>query len=118
MTRSSSHALGWVLEPLEEEEDYIARPMFGCLACYIRGRLVIVLADKEEPWSGVLFPADREHHEAIRADFPVLHPHPVLGKWLYLSQGHPDFESTVESVRDRILQGDPRFGTVPKARKK
>lgn len=118
MSAASRHSLGWVVEPLEEDEDFFSRPMFGCVGCYLKGLLVVVLADRDEPWSGVMIPAEREHHDSIRGDFPGLEPHPILGKWLYLSQTHPDFESRVEALMERILAGDPRFGTKPQPRKK
>jgi hypothetical protein len=65
-------------------------------------------------WHGVLICTDRAHHASIRAQFPALMPHDVLGKWLFVDSTHDDFESTMEAVAKRIARNDPRFGIVPK----
>ena len=65
--------------------------MFGGQAVYLFGRLVLVLASNEEPWNGLLVCTSREFHSTLTEDYPTLQPHPVLGKWLYLSQVHDDF---------------------------
>ncbi len=106
--------LRWLLEPLEDGRTFLEKPMFGCLAAYLHGRLMLVLADRGEPWSGVLVPTEREAHESLMAEFPALVPHPVLGKWLYLSQRHDDFEETAGVIVERIQAGDARFGVEPK----
>jgi hypothetical protein len=86
--------------------------MFGFVGCYVDGRLVIVLADKNEPWQGVLLPTDREHHDALREAFPELRVHPVLRKWLYLPHGGGFAETTARLVA-RIADRDPRLGVEP-----
>ena len=79
------HALQWIVEPLSDKAGYLQKAMFGCQGCYLDGRLVLVLADREEPWKGVLLPVERHHHESLTNEFPQLSPHPILPKWLYLS---------------------------------
>ncbi len=113
----SNCSLEWVLEPLENRSDYLQKRMFGCRAAYLGSRIVLVLADGEEPWNGVLIPTERELHPAIQAEFPSLQSHPVLGKWLYLSQGHPDFEEISTNIVKYLLSEDPRFGVEPKPKK-
>ena len=49
---------------------------------------------------------------------PALQAHPVLGKWLYVSQSDPAFESTVESVTALVLARDLRIGVEPKPKKR
>lgn len=71
MAQSNAHR--WLLESLESDASFLSRPMFGCLAAYYRGRLVLVLADKVEPWSGVLVPVERSEHVSIQADFDDLY---------------------------------------------
>jgi len=67
--------------------------MFGCPAVYLVGKLVLVLgADKEEAWNGLLVCTSREFHSVLVREYPGLQHHPVLGKWLYLAQAHDSFE--------------------------
>jgi hypothetical protein len=115
---AKSHPLDWLVEPLVEDPGYIRRPMFGCIACYFRGKMVAVLAAREEPWNGLLVPVERDQHEAILGDFSALVPHPILPKWLYLSESHEDFESIAQEIIECVRLGDPRFGVVPSPKKK
>ena len=113
------HPLRYLVEPLMEEASYLERSMFGCRACYLFGRIVLVLAfPGEDPWNGILIPTEREHHASLCSEFPSLSSHPVLGKWLYLPEDHDDFERLARSVIARILQGDPRFGVISMPKKK
>lgn len=100
--------------------------MFGCLAAYVQGRMVMVLAEdpgeksyrgKSYPfdlWDGILIPTEREFHASLRKEFPGLLPHPVLGKWLYLPARHEDFESAARDIARLIARGDKRLGIEPK----
>jgi hypothetical protein len=111
------HPLAWLLEPLENHPDYLRKKMFGCEAAYLRGQLVVALAAGEEPWNGLLVATAREHHKPLQARFPPLRPHPVLGKWLYLSQTDSSFEETATAIIAGILRGDPLIGVEPKPKK-
>jgi hypothetical protein len=108
----SKHRFASLVDPLREDPTFVAKPMFGCVACYVGGRLVVVLADRHEPWQGLLLPTERSVHPALRADFPDLHVHPVLPKWLYLPHGG-GFAATAPRIVERIAAGDPRFGVEP-----
>lgn len=110
--------LRWLLEPLEGAAGFIEKPMFGCLACYLHGRLMLVLADGDEPWRGVLLPTEREHHSALMERFTGLVSHPVLGKWLYLSMADEEFETTAQSLVEAVLDADPMIGVIPSAKTK
>jgi hypothetical protein len=110
------NAYRWLLEPLMDEASYHERHMFGCLACYLNGRLVAVLADRDRPWDGFLVPTDRSRHPSLITDWPALTPHPVLGKWLYLAATAQSFESTAMELVDRIQRGDARFGVTSDTR--
>lgn len=112
------HSLQYLVEPLEEDPTTEQRFMFGGHATYYHGRLVVVLADGEEPWRGVLFPAERDQHAAIRAEFPTLENHAVLPKWLYLSLRHDDFEPLAAAIVACIQARDPRFGVIPERHRK
>ncbi len=87
--------------------------MFGCQGCYYDGNLVLVLADREEPWKGILLPVERRHHESLTEEFPQLTPHPILPKWLYLSDETDRFEETTARLVELIKTNDPRIGVTP-----
>jgi len=112
------HPLQWVLEPLEGEPSFFQKHMFGCQAAYLFGRLVLVLAAKEEPWNGVLVCTSREFHSALIGEHPSLQPHSVLPKWLYLAQSTDGFEETAQQLVLQVLSNDPRIGVEPRAGKR
>lgn len=111
------NALAWIFEALERDSSYIETRMFGCNAAYIDGLLCLVIADRGEPWSGLLVCTSHERHAPLIAEIPALSPHPVLGKWLYIAQDHPDFEAIAERMTALVLARDPRIGVEPKPRK-
>ncbi len=115
--KKKHHPLRWVLEPLMEDPSYLERPMFGCLACYLHGRLSLLLASGDEPWNGLLIPTDHQFHEAIRQDFTGVLRHPVLKKWLYLPVSDDNFETEAMELVEAIRLNDPRLGVAPKERK-
>lgn len=88
--------------------------MFGCKGCYLYGRLVLVLAAREEPWNGLLVPTEKKHHESLLRDYKGLITHPILKKWLYLLESSEDFEESAGTLVESILAGDPRIGVEPK----
>lgn len=112
------HTLTWLFEPMEGQPTYLRRKMFGCEAAYLKGRLMLILANTEEPWNGMMIATDRESHPALQAEWPQLKPHPVLGKWLYVSQNHPDFERVATAIVKDVCAGDARIGVEPKPKKR
>ena len=108
----------WLVEPFFEAETFIPKRMFGCLACYLHGKLMLVLADSEDPWSGVLVVTDRSQHPALQSSFPHLIAHPVLCKWLYIPAANEHFEKTVTDIVQRCLEDDARIGILPKEKKR
>ncbi len=112
-----SHPLEWLLEPLEDQPGYLRRKFFSGEAAYLNGCLSLIIIAKEEPWNGLLVITGREFHPALQAQWKQLKSHEVLGKWLYLSQGDPAFETVATSIVQSILRGDPRIGVEPKPRK-
>ena len=112
----------WLIEPFDAHPSFATRPMFGGLAVYLFGRMMLLLVEPTKngrwKWHGVLVCTDYAHHAAIIAEFPALAPHDVLEKWLYLDSHHPDFLTTKESVAEAIAQDDPRFGILPRVRKR
>jgi len=112
------HPFQWLLESVEAEPSFFQKPMFGCQAVYLFGKLVLVLATKEDPWNGLLVCTSREFHAALIDEYPGLHPHPVLGKWLYLPQAHDGFEETARQLVQQIVKNDPRIGVEPGVRRR
>lgn len=114
----SIHPLQWVVESLEGDPTFVQKKMFGTEAVSIDGNLVLALIARDEPWNGLLLCTSREHHDSLMSEWPALKSHAVLGKWLYISQAHIDFESVAESISRRIRARDPRIGVEPKPRKR
>jgi hypothetical protein len=110
------HPLSWIIEPLLDEPSYIEKPMFGCLGCYLHGKLMLVLASREEPWKGLLIPTEKDVHKDLMAEFKSLEPHPVLGKWLYLPEKNEEFENIATEIIEHVQFNDPRIGVEPKTR--
>ncbi|MGE8612319.1 MAG: hypothetical protein ACN6PF_08455 [Achromobacter veterisilvae] len=108
------NSLIWILEPLERDAAYTHRKMFGCDAAYLDESLYLVVADRDDPWNGVLVCTSKERHAALLSEIPNLLPHPVLGKWLYLPQGDEAFEPTAEKLAGLALARDPRLGVTPR----
>jgi hypothetical protein len=111
------HRLAPLVASIEEQPTFLWRPMFGCIGCYLGGRLVVVLADRGRPWNGLLLPVERDVHSSLRTEFPALRAHAVLPKWLHLPDQARGFAGTAEAVMVRIAEGDPRFGVLPTVRR-
>lgn len=118
MPSTIRNSLAWIFEPFERDAAYLPRRMFGCDAAYLDGMLCLVTGDRDEPWNGLLVCTSKEHHAALIGEMPALRVHPVLGKWLYISQADPAFEDAVEQIVARVLARDPRIGVEPKPRKR
>lgn len=112
----------FVLEGLAPLSPY-TRPMFGCLAVYVKDRIVLVLRDKRGNTvdNGVWLATAEEHHESLRREFPNMRSIKVLGKavtgWQVLPADAPDFEEAALRACELIVAGDPRIGKVPGTRR-
>ncbi|MCB9073193.1 MAG: hypothetical protein H6623_06195 [Bdellovibrionaceae bacterium] len=127
---AKSFSLQWVFEPFEREITFFTRPMFGGLAVYVHGRMVMVLmespGDKSyrdqvfpfDIWNGVLLPTDRPYHASLKNEYASLVEHPVLGKWLYLPMLASTFEVDIEKIAKQIRHNDERYGVVPSMKKR
>lgn len=115
--KTKTHPLRWVIESLTEEPSYLEKPMFGCQAVYLHGRLVLALSSGEEPWNGLLIPTEHQFHDDILNDFKEVVQHPVLKKWLYLPEASEDFETVAQDIVEAVRMNDLRFGVEPKERK-
>ncbi len=103
---------------MERDPRFLLRSMFGAKAAYLDGKLMLCFCAGDEPWRGLLICTSREHHAALRADFPVLAPHPVLPKWLYLPESDDAFERTATRFVALALRRDSRIGVSPGVRKR
>ncbi|MDE3197632.1 MAG: hypothetical protein KGN84_14885 [Acidobacteriota bacterium] len=98
-------------------------PMFGCLALYVREKIVLVLRDKAGGRdNGVWLATTVEHHESLRAEFPNMQSIGVLGRdvtgWQILPAEAPDFEEAALRACELIAAGDRRIGKVPKPKRR
>ena len=99
-------------------------PMFGCLAVYVREKIVLILRDRPTATddNGVWLATTEEHHQSLRRDFPNMRSIGVLGKkitgWQVLPADAPDFEESAQRACDLIAARDPRIGKVPGVKKK
>lgn len=112
------HRHAWLWEPFESDPTFVLRSMFGAKAAYLGGQLMLCFCAGEEPWRGVLVCTDRPRHDALRADFPALAPHPILPKWLYLPDSADCFESAATALVRLARQRDPRLGVAPRPRRR
>ena len=119
ITKFKSHPYEWIVEELRSHQTYLEKNMFSCRACYCHGKLLLVLASgKEKEWNGLLIPTSREFHQAILDDYPSLSPHPVLGKWLYLSAKDENFEELATEIAELAYKNDDRLGVLPTEKKR
>lgn len=112
----------FVLDQLSSLSPF-TRPMSGCLAVYVKEKIVLVLRDKPTSTSdnGVWLATTVEHHESLRREFPNMRSIGVFGKpitgWQVLPVDAPDFEAAALHACELVLAGDPRIGKMPKARR-
>lgn len=114
----AEHPLQWLVEPLLDEPTFVLKAWFGGRTVTLHGRHHLVLTTQGEPWQGLLVCTSREHHASLRDEFPALVQHPVLGKWLYLSEAVATFEVDARRLVQRVRARDPRLGILPSKKKK
>jgi hypothetical protein len=106
----------WIFEPLEDDPGYFLRKLFSFDAAHLDNRIYLAVYGGKEPWNGLLVCTSREHHASLLTQYPQLVSHEVLGKWLYISQTHPEFESVAVDLAMMVRRRDPRLGVESKAR--
>jgi hypothetical protein len=112
------HPLEWLAEPLLSEPTFVLKSWFGGRSIMLDGSHQLFLSTKGEPWQGVLVCTFHEHQESLRAEFPALVQHPILGKWLYLAESTASFERDARRLVELARRRDPRLGVPPSPRKK
>jgi hypothetical protein len=111
----------FVLDTISRLSPY-TRPMFGCLAIYVKDKIVLTLRDKPTNTAdnGVWLATTQEHHQSLRREFPNMRSIQVLGKqvtgWQVLPVDAPDFESAALRACELVLAGDARIGRIPGVR--
>jgi hypothetical protein len=121
-TNKNVVAFDFVLEELYSIEPTV-KPMFGCHAIYIRGKIVLMLRNKDtyQYDNGVWIATTRDHHASLRKDFPAMRTIRLFGgtesEWQNLPADSDDFEAEVMKVCKLILKGDLRVGKIPKPRR-
>ena len=94
-------------------------PMFGCLAVYVKEKIVLILRDRptHQADNGVWLATTEEHHDSLRRHFPNMRSIRLFGKkvtgWQVLPVKASDFEESSRLACELILAGDPRIGKVP-----
>ena len=111
----------WIFQAFEDHPSFFTKRMFGGLAAYLFGRLMMLLVEPTKTgrwkWHGILICTDRAHHLAIINEFPPVAPHRVLRKWLYIDSRHDDFEPTMERIAHAMARNDQRFGIQPRMKR-
>jgi hypothetical protein len=116
--KKKPNPLLWLYEPLESGDRYLCKKFFSFDGAYLDGQLCLAIVNLTEPWNGMMACTSREHHASLRAEFPALEPHRVLGKWLYISQLHPEFEDVATGLVELAQRRDPRLGVETGTRTK
>ena len=112
----------FVLDALTELSP-VTRPMFGCLAVYIKDKIVLALRDKPDGIAdnGVWLATTEAHHESLRCEFPNMRSIQIFGNkvtgWQVLPADAPDFEEAGLRACELIASRDPRIGKVPATRR-
>ena len=114
----AEHPLQWLADPLADEPTFVLKSWFGGRTIMLHGNHQLFLTTQGEPWQGVLVCTFHEHHESLRAEFPSLGQHPVLGKWLYLPESAETFERDAKRLVQLVRARDPRLGIPPSPKKK
>ncbi len=114
----------FVLDALTQAQP-TTRPMFGCLAVYVDGKIMCVLREKSgrDPDNGVWIATTLEHHAALKKDFPSMRSIRLFESekptgWQNLPSSAKDFEESALRLCDLILKRDPRVGKIPSSAKK
>src|SRR5215472_10255234 len=112
----------FVLDALSPLSPY-TRPMFGCLAIYVKDKIVLILRDKPTNTAdnGVWLATTEEHHASLRREFPNMRSIQVLGRevthWQVLPTDAADFEEAALRAAELVLARDPRIGKIPQSRR-
>jgi hypothetical protein len=112
----------FVLDALEPVSP-VTKPMFGCLAVYVKDQVVLILRDHRDHRvdNGVWLATYEEHHPSLRREFPHMRSIQMFGtpitSWQVLPADASDFEESAMHACELVLARDPRIGRVPAPRR-
>ncbi|WP_413557159.1 TfoX/Sxy family DNA transformation protein [Bdellovibrio sp. HCB209] len=111
--------LYWI-ENLLPEEGFRRKAMFGGFAYYLDEKIILITFESgtKTNWNGCMFPVEHEHQAEALKQFPILSPHPILPKWLYLPIETEGFEEWVSDILRVALRPHSLWGNYPKEKKK
>jgi hypothetical protein len=121
-SRAKKIPFAFVLDELEAL-DPVTNPMFGCIAVYVRERIVFALRDRPTyaEDNGVWVATTAEHHASLREELPNMRSIRALGSgvtgWQVLAVDDDDFEEAVLRACALVRAGDPRIGKIPKPKR-
>jgi hypothetical protein len=113
----------FVLDALEPVNP-VTRPMFGCLAVYVKEKVMLILRDhRDHPAdNGVWLATRAEHHDSLRREFPSMRSIQMFGtpvtNWQVLPADARDFEESAQHACELVRARDPRIGRVPASRRR
>jgi len=120
-TPSRSFDNEWIFQSFEDHPSFFTKRMFGGLAAYLFGRMMMILVQPTRTgrwkWHGVLICTEHEHQPAILEEFPEFAPHQILKKWLYIDSRHDLFEPAMQRMAEAIARNDGRFGVSPRTKR-
>lgn len=98
----------------------MTKPMFGCTAIYLGGKIVLILRQRNDPAEddGIWLATTEEHHESLQNDFPSMRSIKIFGPgatgWQVLPAMADDFEEAAFRACEFVRNEDPRIGKIPK----
>ena len=101
----------------------VTRPMFGCLAVYVKEKIVLILRNRpdDDVDNGVWLATRDEHHASLRREFPSMRSIQLFGtkvtSWQVLPADASDFEESAMRACELVLARDVRIGRVPKPKR-
>jgi hypothetical protein len=112
----------FVLDALEPVSP-VTKPMFGCLAVYVRNKIVLILRDRPDGRgdNGVWLATREEDHASLQREFPSMRSIRMFGtpktSWQVLPADASDFEEAAMRACELVLARDARIGRVPAPRR-
>lgn len=115
------HTFEFLKDLAMEDDTYYIKRMFGCQMICLHHKMCLGLTDKLgksyrgkkykiDPWYGLMVVTSKEHHPALQKQFPWLVPHPILGKWLFLSGKDENFEERASQLVESTLVNNRYIG--------
>jgi hypothetical protein len=107
----------FVLDALESVSP-VTKPMFGCLAVYVKDKIVLILRDRsdERADNGVWLATREEDHASLQREFPNMRSIRMFGTpkthWQVLPADASDFEESAVRACELVLARDARIGWV------